>query len=48
MSLYEIIFGVILIVASILIVVFTLGQESKGQGLSAAIVGDNSFMGAGR
>ena len=48
MSLYEIIFGVILIIASVLIVVFTLGQESKGQGLSAAIVGDNSFMGAGR
>lgn len=37
-----------LIVACLLIVVFTLAQEQKGQGLSAAIMGDNSFMAAGR
>ncbi len=48
MSLYEIIFGVVLIVVSLLIIVFTLAQEQKGQGLSAAIMGDNSFMAAGR
>ncbi len=48
MSLYEIILGVVLIVASLLIIVFTLAQEQKGQGLSAAIMGDNSLMAAGR
>ena len=41
MSLYEIILGVVLVVVSLLIIVFTLGQEQKGQGLSAAIVGEN-------
>lgn len=48
MSLYEIIFGAILVVVSLLIIVFTLSQEQKGQGLSAAIMGDNSFMASGR
>lgn len=48
MSWYEIAFGVLLIVVSVLIIVFTLAQEQKGQGLSAAITGDNSFMAAGR
>lgn len=48
MSLYEIIFGVVLVVVSLLIIVFTLLQEQKGQGLSAAIMGDNSLMAAGR
>ncbi|MDD4850892.1 MAG: preprotein translocase subunit SecG [Gemmiger sp.] len=48
MSVYEIVFGVILIAVSLLIIVFTLAQESKGQGLSAAIMGDNSIMAAGR
>ena len=48
MNWYEIIFGVVLIVVSLLIIVFTLAQEQKGQGLSAAIMGDNSFMAAGR
>lgn len=48
MSVYEIVFGVILIAVSLLIVVFTLAQDQKGQGLSAAIMGDNSFMAAGR
>ena len=48
MSAYEIVLGVVLIIASVLIIVFTLAQAQKGQGLSAAIVGDNSFMAAGR
>ena len=48
MGIYEIVIGVVLIVARLLIVVFTLAQEQKGQGLSAAIMGDNSFMAAGR
>ena len=48
MGIYEIVIGVVLIVACLLFVVFTLAQEQKGQGLSAAIMGDNSFMAAGR
>ncbi len=48
MGIYEIVIGVVLIVACLLIVVFTLAQEQKGKGLSGAIMGDNSFMAAGR
>lgn len=48
MSMYEIILGVVLVVVSLLIIVLTLAQEQKGQGLSAAIMGDNSLMAAGR
>lgn len=48
MGIYEIVFGVILIIACLLIVVFTLAQEQKSRGLSSAIMGDNSFMAAGR
>ena len=48
MGVYEIVFGVVLILACLLIVVFTLAQEQKGHGLSSAIMGDNSFMAAGR
>lgn len=48
MGIYEIVIGVVLIVACLLIIVFTLAQEQKGQGLSAAIMGDSSFMAAGR
>ena len=48
MEIYEIIVGVVLVIACLLIIVFTLAQEQKGQGLSAAIMGDNSFMAAGR
>ena len=43
MTAYEIAFGVVLIIVSVLIVVFTLSQTQKGQGLS-----DSSFMAAGR
>ena len=39
MNWYEIVLGVVLIVVSVLIVVFTLAQEQKGQGLSGAING---------
>ena len=48
MTAYEIAFGVVLIIVSVLIVVFTLSQTQKGQGLSAAIMGDSSFMAVGR
>ena len=48
MSLYEYILGGVLIVAALVIIAFTLMQEQKGQGLSAAIMGDNSLMAAGR
>ena len=34
MTAYEIAFGVVLIIVSVLIVVFTLSQTQKGQGLS--------------
>ena len=39
MNWYEIALGVVLIAVSLLIIVFTLAQEQKGQGLSAAIMG---------
>ena len=48
MNWYEIALGVVLIAISLLIIVFTLAQEQKGQGLSAAIMGDNTAMAAGR
>ena len=48
MSLYEYILGGVLIVAALLIIAFTLQQQQRGQGLSAAIMGDNSLMAAGR
>ena len=38
MNWYEIVLGVVLIAVSVLIVVFTLAQEQKGQGLSGAIM----------
>ena len=49
MNWYEIALGVVLVVVSLLIVVFTLAQEQKGQGLSGAIMGESSAtMAAGR
>ena len=44
MTAYEIAFGVVLIIVSVLIVVFTLSQTQKGQGLSAAIMGDSGAV----
>ena len=49
MNWYEIDLGVALVVVSVLIIVFTLAQEQKGQGLSGAIMGESSAkMAAGR
>ena len=48
MNWYEIVLGGVLIAVSLLIIVFTLAQEQKGRGLSAAIMGDNANMAAGR
>ena len=49
MNWYEIVLGVVLVVVSVLIIVFTLAQEQKGQGLSGAIMGESSAtMAAGR
>ena len=49
MNWYEIALGVVLVVVSVLIIVFTLAQEQKGQGLSGAIMGESSAtMAAGR
>ena len=49
MNWYEIARGVVLVVVSLLIIVFTLAQEQKGQGLSGAIMGESSAtMAAGR
>ena len=49
MNWYEIVLGVVLIAVSVLIVVFTLAQEQKGQGLSGAIMGESSAtVAAGR
>lgn len=48
MSIIEIISGVLLILAAIAIVLLTLAQESKGRGLSGAIMGEGGMMEAGR
>ena len=49
MSVVEIICGVILMVAAVAIIILTLSQESKGRGLSGAIMGgDAGMMDAGR
>ena len=48
MSTIEIISGVVLILAAIAIVLLTLAQESKGRGLSGAIMGEGGMMEAGR
>ncbi len=45
MTIYEIIGGVILLVAAAAIVFLTLCQQSKGKGLSGAISGGNAAMG---
>lgn len=48
MSIFEIISGAVLILAAIAIIGLTLAQESKGKGLSGAIMGDGGMMEAGR
>ena len=42
MTMPEIIGGAILLVASLIIIVLTVSQTYKGQGLSGAIIGGNS------
>ncbi len=48
MSIFEIIGGVILILAALAIIYLTIAQESKGQGLSGAIMGEGGMMATGR
>ena len=49
MSVMEIVCGVVLMLAALAIIVLTLSQESKGRGLSGAIMGgDAGMMDAGR
>ena len=48
MNWYEIALGCVLIAVSLLNIFFNLAQDQKGQGLSSAIIGENSHMAAGR
>lgn len=48
MSIFEIIGGILLILAAIGIIFLTLAQESKGKGLSGAIMGEGGMMETGR
>lgn len=48
MTIPEIVGGVIVAVACVVILVLTLSQHTKGQGLSGAIMGSNSPMGNAR
>ncbi len=48
MSIIEIICGVLLVFAAVIIVFLTLSQESKGRGLSGAIMGEGGMMETGR
>ncbi|HJA25271.1 MAG TPA: preprotein translocase subunit SecG [Candidatus Fournierella merdigallinarum] len=48
MSVIEIICGVVLMLVAVAIIVITLAQESKGKGLSGAIMGEGGMMEAGR
>ena len=48
MTVFEIIGGILLILVAIGIIFLTLVQESKGRGLSGAIMGDGGMMETGR
>lgn len=48
MSIVEIICGVVLMLVAVAIIYLTLAQESKGKGLSGAIMGEGGMMEAGR
>ncbi len=48
MSVFEIIAGVSMILASVIIVFMVLAQESKGQGLSSVITGTEMMSGESR
>ena len=48
MNVFEIISGIILIIAAVAIIVFTMMQEPKGRGLSSVIMGGDGQAEAGR
>ncbi|MDL2214315.1 preprotein translocase subunit SecG [Clostridia bacterium OttesenSCG-928-O13] len=48
MSVLEIVFGVLAILASAIIIFIVLSQESKGQGLSSVITGTEMMSGESR
>ncbi|MDD3430236.1 MAG: preprotein translocase subunit SecG [Oscillospiraceae bacterium] len=48
MNVFEIISGVILILASLVIILLVMTQDSKGNGLSGAIAGGENMMNEGR
>ncbi|HJB21754.1 MAG TPA: preprotein translocase subunit SecG [Candidatus Fournierella merdavium] len=48
MSVIEIVCGVVLMLVAVAIIFLTLAQESKGRGLSGAIMGEGGMMEAGR
>ena len=48
MSVIEIVCGVVLMLVAVAIIYLTLAQESKGKGLSGAIMGEGGMMEAGR
>ena len=48
MSIIEIVCGVVLMLVAVAIIYLTLAQESKGKGLSGAIMGEGGMMEAGR
>ena len=48
MSVIEIVCGVVLMLVAVDIIFLTLAQESKGRGLSGAIMGEGGMMEAGR
>lgn len=48
MNVIEIVCGVVLMLVAVAIIFLTLAQESKGRGLSGAIMGEGGMMEAGR
>ena len=48
MSIIEIVCGFVLMLVAVAIIYLTLAQESKGRGLSGAIMGEGGMMEAGR
>jgi preprotein translocase subunit SecG len=48
MTVYEIIGGIILVIVAVAIIIFTLCQHSRGQGLSGAINGNAGGMNGSR
>ena len=48
MSVLEIVFGVLMILSSLILIFIVLAQESKGQGLSSVITGTEMMSGESR